>query len=63
MKFTKIAKGVYTAVKGNISIEIAKQDLSNTWSLSAYNELTQELVIDTTCDKKSHCIEYINNAI
>ncbi len=61
MKFKKIARGLYRANKGKLSIEIAKQYISNTWSLSVYNELTQELVLDTTLDKKSHCIEYITN--
>jgi len=63
IKFTKKGKGSYIATQGNITIEIVKQDISKKWSLSAFNELTQELIIETYCKKKSHCIEYINNAL
>jgi len=63
MKFKRIAQGLYRATKGNITFEIAKQYISNEWNLSAYNELTQEYVIDTNCKKKSHCIEYASNVI
>ena len=61
MKFKKITSGLYRANKGNISAEIAKQYISNTWILSMFNELTQELLLNVTLDKKSNCIEYITN--
>lgn len=61
MKFKKITSGLYRTTTNKLTIEIAKQYISNKWSLSVYNELTQELVLDTTLDKKSHCIEYITN--
>ena len=61
MKFKKITSGLYRATTNELTIEIARQYISNTWSLSVYNELTQELVLETTQDKKSYCIEYITN--
>ena len=61
MKFKKITRGLYRATTKELTIEIAKQYISNTWSLSMFNELTQELILDTTLEKKSQCIEYITN--
>jgi len=61
MKFKKITRGLYRATTNELTIEIAKQYISNTWSLSMFNEVTQEYIIDTRLEKKSHCIEYITN--
>lgn len=61
MKFKKIAKGLYRATTNELTIEIAKQYISKKWSLSIFNEVTQEYIIETRLEKKSHCIEYITN--
>tara|TARA_R110002012_G_scaffold26701_1_gene86376 strand:- start:207 stop:401 length:195 start_codon:yes stop_codon:yes gene_type:complete len=61
MKFKKITAGLYRATTNELTIEIAKQYISNTWSLSMFNDSTNELIVDVSLDKKSHCIEYITN--
>ena len=63
IKFKKISNGNYKAIYGNLIVMIEKQWIEKQWNLSAYDSVTFESVLETSCDKKSHCIEYAQNAL